>query len=139
MSKNVSSIVTGLYDLLLAGFAIWGGVLMISAVQVFSEFPAEWVGKLPFDSWQPVGIVGIVVFGLSNIAAALHCFTKRTRTAAILSAILACLLIAVIFVVFGLTGQTYLPGNLMLIAGVLQLGLSIWLGFSKNLKEGNSK
>lgn len=135
MKLKTRKIVLGLYDLLLAGFAIWGGTLMVSSVQVFSEYPPEWAGKLPFDSWLPYGLIAIVVFGLGNLAAAILCFTAGIRLAAIWSEILSVLLCAIMLGVFVMTGQTTMPGNMYLIAGALQLVLSILLLVSSTQKK----
>lgn len=134
MKKSATQIILGLYNLLLAGFAIWGGILMISAVQVFSEYPPEWQGVLPFDSWLPYGLIALVVFGLGNLAAAVFCFAASSRLAAICSEILGALLCLIMLGVFLITGQTYLPGSMILIAGALQLVLSILL-LARTTKE----
>jgi len=44
---------------------------MISSKGIFSEFPLEWTDKLPFCSWNTLGIIAILVFGLGNFISAL--------------------------------------------------------------------
>lgn len=124
--------VLGIYNLLLAGFAIWDGILMVSATQVFSSYPSDWLGKLPFDSWMPYGVIAIVVFGLGNLLAAMLCLVNKLRIAAIWSGILGILLCAIMLGTFVITGHTYMPGNMMLIAGALQLVLSVLMLASKH-------
>ena len=67
MKKKVSLFLLGVFDLLLFAGATWFGILMLTATRGFETYPAEWLGKMPFASWLPIGMLAIAVFGLGNL------------------------------------------------------------------------
>lgn len=87
-------VVLGVYDLLLAAGGFYSGIRMLRGVDgLFSTFPPEWIGKLPFESWAPIGYIAMF-FALGNTVAALFCLTSLHRQGSVLSLVLGILLAA---------------------------------------------
>ena len=67
----------GFYDLILSLGAVFIGVMMVSSSSgIFTEYPKEWLSKIPFDSWVIPGIIAILIFGVGNIISAAISFRK---------------------------------------------------------------
>ena len=58
--------ILGLFELALAIGAILTSISMIAGGGLFAEYPQEWIGKIPFESWSSIGILGLIVFGIGN-------------------------------------------------------------------------
>ena len=54
-------------ELLVAGFAIWGGTQMIAGTW---DLPMDWLRHTPFDSWVVPGVALLALPGLGVLAAA---------------------------------------------------------------------
>ena len=54
------------YNLLLALGAFYMGTSILLGEGIFGEFPPEWTGRMPFNSWESLALFGIVVFGVGT-------------------------------------------------------------------------
>lgn len=114
-----------IYNLILSIGAIQTGILMIQSNSgVFTEFPNEWIGKIPFDNWVIPGIIVFMIFGLGNLAAAITVFLKNDNFIWITSAGMGALLLICIFVQRGILGEWYMPDNFYFVFSVIQLLIS---------------
>ncbi len=111
----------GLYELLLAVGAIITGVAMINGSGIFSVYPKEWLGKIPFESWASIGILGIMVFGLGNIFAAIASFSRGRTRPWLISLFMGLLLLVGIIYFRILLGEWYLATAQFLILSILQI------------------
>lgn len=136
MKLNTRAILLGIYDLWLAKLAISTGLLMIQSDKgIFTDYPSEWLSKVPFSSWFIPGIVAITFFGLGNIISAIYSFISKKPW--IYSSIMAGILfISLIFQII-LLGESYLATGQLLILSVIQLSLSWYVFKSRKLiKKG---
>lgn len=124
MKKRASLFLLGLFDLLLFAGATWFGILMLTAARDFDTYPAEWLGRMPFTSWLPIGMLAIAVFGLGNLLAAVFTIEGHDRRSALCSAVLGALLILGITAQYLAVGAMYLPGAEFILLGFLQIGLA---------------
>ncbi len=125
MTQKTSKNLLGIYDLLLAAGAIFTGILMIqSSYGVFSQYPKEWLSKLPFESWILPGIMAILIFGLGNIISALLIFRKNGNTSWRISALMGGIFLISIVAQRLVLGEWYMATVQFLILSIIQLSLS---------------
>lgn len=94
MKEKIRKNLLGIYDLVVALSAIYIGVMMISSSNgVFTQYPKEWLTRVPFESWIFPGIIAIVLFGFGNIIAAILSFRKGNSNFWVVSAIMGGLLL----------------------------------------------
>lgn len=61
-----------IYDMILAFGAIYIGLDMLnSSSKMFTQYPKEWLSKVPFGGWVIPGLIAIVLFGMGNLIAAI--------------------------------------------------------------------
>jgi len=126
--KQRSNIILGIYDIVLALGAIITGFQMVNSSEgIFSEYPTEWLSKLPFQSWILPGIIAIAVFGIGNIAAASFSFRKKNNKSWFASALMGGILLISLVCQVIILGQWYLATMEFLVLAIVQLYLS---GFS---------
>lgn len=114
----------GIYDLILALGAVFIGVMMVSSSsKIFSDYPKEWLSKVPFESWFIPGIIAIFIFGLGNIIAAIFSFTKN-KNSWVISAIMGGIFFISIVAQVIILGEWYMPTVEFFIFSVIQLWLS---------------
>lgn len=114
----------GIYDLILALGAVFIGVMMASSSsKIFSDYPKEWLSKVPFESWFIPGIIAIFIFGLGNIIAAIFSFTKN-KNSWVISAIMGGIFFISIVAQVIILGEWYMPTVEFFIFSVIQLWLS---------------
>ncbi|WP_033541891.1 hypothetical protein [Planococcus sp. CAU13] len=134
LKKLVSS-----YSLLLSLGAFYLGSIMLSGEGVFADFPPEWIGVMPFNSWNSLALFGMIVFGLGNAAAAVYGFTKKNNRIFLLAIVLGALCFAGALMPAVLLGEWYLSTVYLFMAGALQILLSIiGLFFVKSRKGGSA-
>lgn len=134
--KKIGVNLLGVYDLILAVCAIWVGVMMVSSnYGIFTEYPKEWMSKVPFGSWFIPGIIAIVLFGLGNIIASIFSFRKENSKSWLVSAIMGGIFLISIVAQVILIGEWYLATVEFLIFSVIQLCLSgyTFTGYRKKL------
>jgi hypothetical protein len=131
--KQKSTLILGIYDLILALCAIFSGLLMISSKSgIFSQYPTEWLSKLPFKSWLVLGIITIVIFGLGNIVAASFSFKRKNNKSWFASTIIGGILLVCVVCQVLILGEWYLATAEFLVFSIIQLFLS---GFSLLVME----
>ncbi|MFD1030155.1 hypothetical protein [Metaplanococcus flavidus] len=111
------------YTLLLSLGAFYYGSLMLSGDGIFADFPPEWVGVMPFNSWMSLALFGMIVFGLGNAGAAIYGFMKKDQKLFVLVIFLGalCFLCAALPII--LLGEWYLPLIQLFLASALQMAL----------------
>ena len=97
-----------------------------STYGIFTQYPEEWLSKVPFESWFIPGIIAIVVFGLGNIIAAFFGFKKDSNRPWLFSATMGSIFfVSIIFQVIILE-EWYLATLEFLIFSMIQISLSIY-------------
>ena len=115
----------GIYDLFLAFCAFYLGILMLrSSTGIFSEYPEEWLSKVPFHNWFIPGIIAIIVFGFGNTLAAIFSFRKGTNKPWLLSAIMGGIFFIGLIIQIVVLRETYLATMEALVLSLVQLCLS---------------
>jgi hypothetical protein len=114
----------GIFDLILALGAIYTGIMMMGSKTLFTEFPPEWIHKVPFESWFAPGIIAIVVFGLGNIMAAYFSFKKNSKHPWLLSAFMGGIFFTSMIFQVIILGEWYLVTLEFLVFSIIQLSLS---------------
>ncbi len=123
--KQKSNIILGLYDLVLAIAAIAIGIQMIQSNSgIFSEYPKEWLAKLPFNSWVQPGIIAILLFGAGNIFSAIMCLKNSFNISWLSSALVGLMLLICILAQVTILGEWYLPSVEFFVAGIIQILIS---------------
>ncbi len=118
--------ILGVYELALAMGAIIIGTAMINGSGIFSEYPQEWLGKVPFGGWASIGLLGILVFGLGNIVAAIASFSRGRARPWIISLFMGVLFLSGIIYFRISLGEWYLAVSQFLILGILQITMCIF-------------
>lgn len=121
MSKKLVGNILGVYDLILAAGAIWIGAMMISKNGMFIEYPNEWLSVLPFDSWVVPGIIGIVLFGLGNVIAAIQSFRETGYRVWLTSTVMSGILLISLTLQVIILGEVFLATIEFFILGIIQL------------------
>lgn len=121
MNKRIVMNILGIYDLILAAGAIWIGAMMISKNGMFTEYPNEWLTVLPFNSWVVPGIIGIVLFGLGNIIAAIQSFKKTGYRVWLTSTVMSGILLIGLTLQVIILGEVFLATIEFFILGIIQL------------------
>ncbi|ACL77707.1 hypothetical protein Ccel_3419 [Ruminiclostridium cellulolyticum H10] len=125
--KQKSNMILGLYDLVLAIAAIVIGLQMLQSNSgIFSEYPKEWLYKLPFTSWVQPGIIAILLFGAGNIFSAIMCFKNSFNMSWLSSALVGLMLLLCVITQVTILGEWYLPSVEFFAAGVIQIFISIF-------------
>ncbi len=123
--KQKSHIILGLYDLVLAIIAVATGILMLQSNSgIFSEYPTEWLLKLPFSSWTLPGIIGILMFGAGNIFSAIMCLKSSSNISWLPSALVGLILLVCVIAQVTILGEWYLPSVELFAAGIIQIFIS---------------
>ncbi|MBW9170448.1 hypothetical protein K2F43_04410 [Clostridium estertheticum] len=122
MKEKIKVNLLGFYDLVLALGAIYIGVMMISSRGgVFTQYPKEWLSKVPFDNWIAPGIITIVLFGLGNIIAAILSFRKGNSKFWVVSVIMGVLLFISIISQVIILEETFLATVEIMLLSIIQL------------------
>ncbi|OQC17323.1 MAG: hypothetical protein BWX72_00421 [Firmicutes bacterium ADurb.Bin080] len=134
MRQKMSKVLLGVYDLFLSLGAIYIGIMMVSGKGIFSEYPKEWLSKVPFDSWVIPGLVAIVVFGLGNIIAAIFSIGKKGNKSWYTSAIVGVIFFVSLVVQVLVLGEVYLATAEFFVLSLIQLCLcgNVFLSYKKN-------
>lgn len=136
--KKVSTIL-GVYDLFMATGAIWLGVGMVTSRSgtIFAEsYPESWEANLPIDNWIALGVLGIIVFGLGNIGAAILSFKKKHNSSWYASAIMGAVFLFGLGYHYFVVGEIYLlVTGTFLALGIVQVYLSKFVYLSKVTKK----
>lgn len=123
------------YNLLLALGAFYMGTSMLLGGGIFADFPPEWTGRMPFNSWESLALFGIVVFGVGNAAVAVMGFVRNKKHVFGLTAMMGALLFAASVMPAVFVGEWYLPTVQLLAMGILQLMLGLFGGLRERLKR----
>lgn len=137
MKLKIRNCILGSYDLILATIAIFTGILMIrSDYGIFLEYPAEWIGKIPFHSWTAPGVILIILFGLGNITATFLCFMNESGRNWFISGIMGLFILLSTMIQVIVLGDWYMATLQTIILGSIQVVLSfyVYLGLRKKSK-----
>ncbi|HEX2926746.1 MAG TPA: hypothetical protein VHP38_10920 [Ruminiclostridium sp.] len=136
MLKRRNNIVLGLYDLVLAAGAIITGIQMVMANSgIFSEYPQEWLSKLPFHSWVSPGIIAILLFGTGNILSAFLSLKNSFTLSWLSSAVTGLLLLVCIIAQVIILGEWYLASIELFIAAMIQIILSGYVLSTRRIRK----
>lgn len=134
MKVKIRNYLLGFYDLILSFGAIFIGIMMISSSSgVFTQYPNEWLSKVPFKSWVGPGIIAILIFGLGNIISAVISFRKSSNKPWVMSAIMGGIFFVSIIAQVIILGEWYMATLQFLIFSIIQVCLSgyVFLGYKK--------
>ncbi|MET3683464.1 hypothetical protein ABID56_001559 [Alkalibacillus flavidus] len=113
--------ISNVYNLLLSLGAFYLGVTMLSGEGVFETFPPEWVGRMPFNSWESLAFSGMIIFGIGNAVIAFYGFIKKDHKLFILTFIWGLLLFLSAIMPIMLIGEWYLPALQIWLLSLMQL------------------
>jgi hypothetical protein len=82
--------------------------MISSNAGIFTEYPHEWLNKVPFESWVIPGIIVMVLFGLGNIIAAIFSFRKGNSKSWVVSAIMGVIFFLSLIAQVIILEETYL-------------------------------
>lgn len=77
MKLKISRYLLGVFDLVILVNVLIVGVSMIRQTGNYIEYPVEWLSKTPFDNFVLPGIIGIMIYGIGNLIAAIFAIAKR--------------------------------------------------------------
>jgi hypothetical protein len=129
MKEKTRINILGAYDFVLALGAIFTGVIMISGKGIFAEYPKEWLSIFPFEGWAAPGIIGIMIFGLGNITAAIFSFKKEMNKGCLISAIMGDIFIIALVAQVIILKEIYLATVQFFILSLIQLFLCVFVYF----------
>lgn len=120
LKKIVSS-----YCLLLSLGAFLLGIYMLLGKGIFVDYPPEWIGVMPFSSWNSLALFGMIIFGIGNAGAGIYGFRKKTKKVFVWAISLGafCFLCAALPIF--LLGEWYLPLVQLFLASVIQVLLGV--------------
>lgn len=125
MKQKLRNGLLGIYDLILSFGAIDLGVEMVkSSSGIFTEYPKEWLTKIPFESWVVPGIIGILVFGLGNLISAIFSFVKESSNSWVPSAIMGLIFFVSLVIQVIILDEIYLATSEFFILSIIQICLS---------------
>jgi hypothetical protein len=125
MKPKTRMVLLGIYDLILALGATYIGVMMVNpGFGIYTDYPQEWLTKVPFTSWVTPGIIAITVFGLGNIVSAIFCCRNERSKAWMMSAIMGGIFLVSLIAQVILLGEWYLATQEFLILSIIQILLS---------------
>lgn len=134
MKQKIRITLLGIYDLILSLGAIFIGAMMINSSNgIFTEYPKEWIYKVPFENWVIPGILAILIFGLGNIISGIFSFRKEDNKSWIMSAIMGGIFFISIVAQVIILGKWYMVTSQFFIFCIIQLSLSgyVFLGYKK--------
>lgn len=124
MKLKIRMNLLGIYDLILALGAVFIGVMMVSSSsEIFSDYPKEWLSKVPFESWFIPGIIAILIFGLGKIIEAIPSFRKN-KNSWVISAIMGGIFFISIVAQVITLGEWYMVTVEFFIFSIIELWLS---------------
>jgi hypothetical protein len=129
MKYKVRKYILGIYDLFLSFGAVYTGTAMIASKRVFSEYPQEWLSKVPFTGWAVPGILAIVIFGFGNFIAALLSFFGNNGKTWFASAVMGGIFFVSLCASVLILGEWYLPTVQFFIYSIIQITLSMSIYF----------
>jgi hypothetical protein len=131
----------GFYDLVLSLGAVFMGVMMINSSNgIFTEYPKEWLSKVPFVSWVIPGIIAITVFGLGNIVSAILCFRKVNNKSWLMSGVMGGIFFISLVAQVIILGEWYMATVQFFVLSIIQLSLCgyVFLGYRNKSNEFTS-
>ena len=120
------------FHLALSLGAFFAGISMLPGMGIFVEFPPEWVGVMPFNSWTALAVFGMIVFGVGNAIAAIYGFTKKDPKLFLFTISLGILLFCSAAMPIVLLGDWYLPLVYFFALSFVQLFIGLFGIFYKH-------
>jgi hypothetical protein len=135
MKRKLRIYLLGIYDLILSFGAIYNGVKMIQSDSgIFTEYPKEWLTKVPFTSWVMPGIIAISIYGLGNIIAAIFSIIIVKNKPWLVSLIMGGIFFISLIAQVILLDEIYLATAQFFVYSIVQITLSgyVYMGYSHN-------
>lgn len=111
---------------------------MLPGMGIFVEFPPEWVGVMPFNSWTTLAVFGMIVFGVGNAIAALYGFRKKNPKLFLFTISLGILLFCSAAMPIVLLGDWYLPLIYFFALSFMQISFGLFGMFYKHKAKAAS-
>lgn len=117
-----------IYDIILAFGAIYIGLDMLnSSSKMFTQYPKEWLSKVPFGGWVIPGLIAIVLFGMGNLIAAIVCLKRDDSKSWVMSVVMGGIFFISLIAQIIILGECYLATVELLLLSIVQLCLSIYV------------
>lgn len=124
MKLKISRYMLGIFDLVILVNVLIVGIAMIRQTGIYMDYPAEWLSKTPFDNYVLPGIIGILIYGIGNLMAALFAFANDDLRSWMFSLIMGCVLFLSMIMQIVVLGESYLTTGILFIVSFIQIGLS---------------
>ena len=109
------------YDLVLGIGVIFTCIMMMTGKA--GQYPAEWLGKVPFTNWFYPGVIGIIFYGLGNLCA--FYFVLRNHKGITLSGVMGAVLLISILLSIKVLWAVYLVTVEIMLLSLIQIMLVI--------------
>ena len=141
MNHKTRKIILGLFTFLIAIGAFRTGYFMIRGQGIFTEFPSEWLAKVPFDNWITPAYIGMFIYGTGNMFATFCIFTSNNSLVWKLPLSMSIILLMSLLLQIIILGESYLATYQLALLGFIQLCLSVYtsLEFSKHQRSSHEK
>lgn len=117
-----------IYDMILAFGAIYIGLDMLnSSSKMFTQYPKEWLSKVPFGGWVIPGLIAIVLFEMGNLIAVIVCLKRDDSKSWVMSVVMGGIFFISLIAQIIILGECYLATVELLLLSIVQLCLSIYL------------
>ncbi|MGE6205618.1 hypothetical protein [Guptibacillus hwajinpoensis] len=105
---------------------------MLAGKGIFSSYPPEWQGVIPFQNWGAIALITIVLLGLGNVTASIIIFTRKHSKSYQFFLLMGAALLFCIVLQAVMLGEWYLASIELLLLSVIQITLgSFVFRFSK--------
>ena len=109
------------YDLVLGIGVIFTCIMIMTGKA--GQYPAEWLGKVPFTNWFYPGIIGIILYGFGNLCA--FYLILRNNKGLILSGFMGIMLLISILLSIKILGEVYLVTIEIMLLSLVQIMLVV--------------
>ena len=124
MKLKISRYLLGIFDLVILVNVLIVGVSMIRQTGNYIDYPVEWLSKTPFDNFLLPGIIGIMIYGIGNLIAAIFAIAKEDFKSWMFSLVMGFILLLSMFFQVIVLGESYLTTGILIIVSFIQIGLS---------------
>lgn len=124
MKLKISRYLLGIFDLVILVNVLIVGVSMIRQTGNYIEYPVEWLSKTPFDNFVLPGIIGIMIYGIGNLIAAIFAIAKKDFKSWMFSLVMGFILLLSMILQVIVLGESYLTTGILIIVSFIQIGLS---------------
>jgi len=132
MNYKTRKIILGLFTFIIAIGAFRTGYFMIRGQGIFTEFPKEWLSKVPFDNWFIPAYIGMFIYGVGNMLATLCAFISNSSLEWKLPPSMSITLLISLLLQIIILKESYLATYQLALLCLIQLSLSIYTSLSFN-------